>query len=63
MKIRYLYWFNILFQVGKRLSELIRDSGSQTAGSEQSRWQVELVQVTIELIGVRLIKMMLSAMG
>ncbi|CAI9771660.1 unnamed protein product [Fraxinus pennsylvanica] len=39
-------------QVGKRLSELIRDSGSQTAGSEQSRWQAELVQVTIELIGV-----------
>ncbi|CAI9775647.1 unnamed protein product [Fraxinus pennsylvanica] len=39
-------------QVGKKLSELIRDSGSQTAGNEQNRWQAELVQVTIELIGV-----------
>ncbi|KAL2489862.1 DDB1- and CUL4-associated factor-like protein 1 [Forsythia ovata] len=39
-------------QVGKKLSELIRDSGSQTAGSEQNRWLAELVQVTIELIGV-----------
>ncbi|CAI9784731.1 unnamed protein product [Fraxinus pennsylvanica] len=39
-------------QVGKRLSELIRDSGNQTPGNEQSRWQLELAQVTIELIGV-----------
>ncbi|XP_073288049.1 DDB1- and CUL4-associated factor homolog 1-like [Primulina huaijiensis] len=39
-------------QVGKKLSELIRDSGSQTPGGEQNRWQSELAQVTIELIGV-----------
>ncbi|KAL3498190.1 hypothetical protein ACH5RR_040922 [Cinchona calisaya] len=39
-------------QVGRKLSELIRDSGNQTPGSEQSRWQVELAQVAIELIGV-----------
>lgn len=39
-------------QVGKKLSELIRDSGNQTSGSEQNRWQVELAQVAIELIGV-----------
>ncbi|KAL0324050.1 UNVERIFIED_CONTAM: DDB1- and CUL4-associated factor1 [Sesamum calycinum] len=38
-------------QVGKKLSELIRDSGSQTPGGEQNRWQAELAQVTIELIG------------
>ncbi|KAL0312274.1 UNVERIFIED_CONTAM: DDB1- and CUL4-associated factor1 [Sesamum radiatum] len=38
--------------VGKKLSELIRDSGSQTPGGEQNRWQAELAQVTIELIGV-----------
>ncbi|KAG9139957.1 hypothetical protein Leryth_010492 [Lithospermum erythrorhizon] len=38
-------------QVGKKLSELIRDSGS-TSGNEQNRWQTELVQVAIELIGV-----------
>ncbi|XP_051137057.1 DDB1- and CUL4-associated factor homolog 1 [Andrographis paniculata] len=39
-------------QVGKKLSELIRDSGSQTASGDQNRWQAELTQVTIELIGV-----------
>ncbi|XP_027084209.2 DDB1- and CUL4-associated factor homolog 1-like isoform X1 [Coffea arabica] len=39
-------------QVGRKLSELIRDSGNQAPGSEQSRWQVELSQVAIELIGV-----------
>ncbi|GER39787.1 DDB1- and CUL4-associated factor homolog 1 [Striga asiatica] len=39
-------------QVGKKLSELIRDSGSQTTGGEQNRWLTELIQVTIELIGV-----------
>ncbi|XP_073276803.1 DDB1- and CUL4-associated factor homolog 1-like isoform X1 [Primulina huaijiensis] len=39
-------------QVGKKLSELIRDSGSQTHDGEQNRWQAELAQVTIELIGV-----------
>ncbi|XP_047325484.1 DDB1- and CUL4-associated factor homolog 1 [Impatiens glandulifera] len=39
-------------QVGKKLSELIRDSGSHASGSEQSRWQAELAQVAIELIAV-----------
>ncbi|KAJ4962876.1 hypothetical protein NE237_022815 [Protea cynaroides] len=39
-------------QVGKKLSELIRDSGNQTLGSEQGRWQAELAQVAIELIGI-----------
>ncbi|OVA04073.1 WD40 repeat [Macleaya cordata] len=39
-------------QVGKKLSELIRDSGSQTQGSEQGRWQAELAQVAIELISI-----------
>ncbi|XP_057422725.1 DDB1- and CUL4-associated factor homolog 1-like [Lotus japonicus] len=39
-------------QVGKKLSELIRDSGSQTHGTEQGRWQAELSQAAIELIGV-----------
>ncbi|XP_059275344.1 DDB1- and CUL4-associated factor homolog 1-like [Lycium ferocissimum] len=39
-------------QVGKKLSELIRDSGNQTPGGEQNRWQAELSQVAIELIGV-----------
>ncbi|CAN4128261.1 unnamed protein product [Withania somnifera] len=42
----------IKLQVGKKLSELIRDSGNQTPGSEQNRWQAELAQVAIELIGV-----------
>lgn len=41
-----------LFQVGKKLSELIQDSGSQSAGGEQNRWRTELAQVTFELIGV-----------
>ncbi|KAE9603737.1 hypothetical protein Lal_00002461 [Lupinus albus] len=39
-------------QVGKKLSELIRDSGSHTLGTEQGRWQVELSQAAIELIGI-----------
>ncbi|XP_072965690.1 DDB1- and CUL4-associated factor homolog 1 [Typha angustifolia] len=39
-------------QVGKKLSELIRDSGSQASGAEQGRWQTELLQVTIELIAI-----------
>lgn len=39
-------------QVGKKLSELIRDSGSQISGNEQGRWQAELSQVAIELISV-----------
>ncbi|KAG8636492.1 hypothetical protein MANES_16G138600v8 [Manihot esculenta] len=38
-------------QVGKKLSELIRDSGSQTSGTDQGRWQ-ELTQVAIELIAI-----------
>ncbi|XP_068659133.1 DDB1- and CUL4-associated factor homolog 1-like [Aristolochia californica] len=39
-------------QVGKKLSELIRDSGSQASGTEQGRWLAELAQVAIELIGI-----------
>ncbi|XP_058091268.1 DDB1- and CUL4-associated factor homolog 1 isoform X2 [Magnolia sinica] len=39
-------------QVGKKLSELIRDSGSQVSGTEQGRWQAELAQVAIELIAI-----------
>ncbi|URE16758.1 LisH [Musa troglodytarum] len=39
-------------QVGKKLSELIRDSGCQAGGTEQGRWQAELVQVAIELIAI-----------
>ncbi|KAL8099818.1 hypothetical protein AgCh_032180 [Apium graveolens] len=38
-------------QVGKKLSELIRDPGG-SAASEQGRWQAELAQVAIELIAV-----------
>lgn len=44
---------NLLFQVGKKLSELIRDSGGQAPASEQGRWQAELAQVAIELIEVK----------
>ncbi|KAJ0031575.1 hypothetical protein Pint_12673 [Pistacia integerrima] len=43
---------NLTFQVGKKLSELIRDSGSQMPGTDQGRWQAELSQVAIELIAV-----------
>lgn len=39
-------------QVGDMLSELIRESGNQTPGTEQARWQAELYQVAIELIAV-----------
>ncbi|KAG1328037.1 DDB1- and CUL4-associated factor [Cocos nucifera] len=39
-------------QVGKKLSELIRDSGSQASGTERGRWQTELAQVAIELIAI-----------
>ncbi|KAJ4707628.1 DDB1- and CUL4-associated factor-like 1 [Melia azedarach] len=39
-------------QVGKKLSELIRDSGGQMSGTDQGRWQAELSQVAIELIAV-----------
>lgn len=38
--------------MGKKLSELIRDSGSQISGTEQGRWQSELSQVALELIPV-----------
>ncbi|CAL5070946.1 unnamed protein product [Urochloa decumbens] len=39
-------------QVGKKLSELIRDTSAQTSGGDSGRWQAELTQVAIELIGV-----------
>lgn len=45
-----------MIQVGKKLSELIRDSGSQASGTEQGRWQAELAQVAIELISVSTIR-------
>lgn len=50
LTVLLLFWF--LFQVGKKLSELIRDSGGQSGGGEQNRWQTELDQVAFELIGV-----------
>ncbi|KAL2925727.1 DDB1- and CUL4-associated factor-like protein 1 [Bienertia sinuspersici] len=37
-------------QVGKKLSEVIRDLGNQNPGTEQNRWQTELTQAAIELI-------------
>ncbi|KAM0946292.1 putative transcription factor WD40-like family [Dioscorea sansibarensis] len=39
-------------QVGKKLSELIRDSSTQPSGTEMSRWHTELAQVAIELIAI-----------
>ncbi|KAG0528267.1 hypothetical protein BDA96_06G303800 [Sorghum bicolor] len=39
-------------QVGKKLSELIRDTSAQTSGGDNGRWQAELTQVAIELIAV-----------
>ncbi|VVB10889.1 unnamed protein product [Arabis nemorensis] len=39
-------------EVGKSLSELIRDSGGQSSGTDQARWQAELAQVALELIGI-----------
>ncbi|KAK8960180.1 hypothetical protein KSP40_PGU006263 [Platanthera guangdongensis] len=39
-------------QVGKKLSELIRDLGSQSSANEQNRWQTELIQVALELIAI-----------
>ncbi|XP_078428477.1 DDB1-CUL4 associated factor 1 isoform X2 [Wolffia australiana] len=41
-------------QVGKKLSELIRDHGGGQAygAGEQGRWQTELAQVAIELISI-----------
>lgn len=56
MHLNYLFDafsnFSFTFQVGKKLSELIRDLSSQASGTEQARWQSELVQVSIELIAV-----------
>lgn len=50
-------WF---LQVGKLLSELLRDGGGQAGrqasaggiGGEQGRWQAELSRVALELIAV-----------
>ncbi|KAG8044032.1 hypothetical protein GUJ93_ZPchr0458g22401 [Zizania palustris] len=39
-------------QVGKKLSELIRDTSGQSTGDDNGRWQNELTQVAIELIAV-----------
>lgn len=41
-------------QVGKMLSELVRDTGSQMVGAscEQAKWQSELSQVAMELIAI-----------
>ncbi|CAH8355707.1 unnamed protein product [Eruca vesicaria subsp. sativa] len=39
-------------EVGKSLSELIRDAGGQSSGTDQVRWHAELTQVALELIGV-----------
>ncbi|KAG8066834.1 hypothetical protein GUJ93_ZPchr0004g40143 [Zizania palustris] len=39
-------------QVGKKLSELIRDTSGQSTGGDNGRWQNELIQVAIELIAV-----------
>ena len=53
-------YFLTEFQVGKLLSELLRDCGSQAGhqgtvggiGGEQGRWQAELSRVPLELIAV-----------
>ncbi|CAN8273361.1 unnamed protein product [Cochlearia groenlandica] len=39
-------------EVGKSLSDLIRDSGGQSSGTDQVRWHTELAQVALELIGI-----------
>ncbi|KAL0739268.1 hypothetical protein Bca4012_015478 [Brassica carinata] len=39
-------------EVGRSLSELIRDAGGQSSGTDQARWQAELAQVALELIGI-----------
>ncbi|KAF7005023.1 hypothetical protein CFC21_020174 [Triticum aestivum] len=39
-------------QVGKKLSELIRDTSTQSSGGDNARWLNELTQVAIELIAV-----------
>ncbi|KAL6571736.1 hypothetical protein OROHE_003379 [Orobanche hederae] len=43
---------HILTKLQRKLSELIRDSWSQSVGGEHNRWRTELAQVTFELIGV-----------
>lgn len=62
-KKRYTHLNSVIsqtgLQVGKKLSELIRDSGSQILGTEQGRWQAELSQVAIELISVSIFICML----
>ncbi|KAF8404224.1 hypothetical protein HHK36_009106 [Tetracentron sinense] len=52
MAANYKQTAAIICEVGKKLSELIRDTGSQTTGTEQGRWQAELAQVAIELIAI-----------
>lgn len=52
-----------LAQVGKKLSELIRDSGSQMPGTEQGRWQAELSQAAIELIAVSIYIFVSNCLG
>ncbi|KAL4573779.1 hypothetical protein LXL04_020596 [Taraxacum kok-saghyz] len=39
-------------QVGKKLTDLVRDCGSQTQGGEQGSWRTELSQVAIELMAI-----------
>ncbi|KAM3391790.1 hypothetical protein ACQJBY_013100 [Aegilops geniculata] len=39
-------------QVGKKLSELIRDTSTQSSAGDNARWLNELTQVAIELIAV-----------
>ncbi|KAK5770845.1 hypothetical protein PVK06_047002 [Gossypium arboreum] len=64
MKLAYLFWkpvqkmaqmLNKLSWVGKKLSELIRDSGGLAPGTEQGRWQSKLAQVAIELIAISIL--------
>lgn len=50
--VLFAYITSLILQVGKKLSELIRDLGSQASGNEPNRWQAELAQVAIELIAV-----------
>ncbi|KAK5771655.1 hypothetical protein PVK06_047887 [Gossypium arboreum] len=42
-------------QVGKKLSELFRDSGGLTPRTEQGRWQSKLAQVAIELLAISIL--------
>lgn len=50
--VLFVYITSLILQVGKKLSELIRDLGSQVSGNEPNRWQAELAHVAIELIAV-----------